>query len=65
VFRVQDGAAGLAAAARAVLAEPQRYRAAYDRAGVLSGLTWEEQAVVLTTLYEHIARPAGSRTPAM
>jgi glycosyltransferase involved in cell wall biosynthesis len=63
VFRVQDGARGLADAARAVLGDPQSYRAAYHAAGgVLARLTWEEQSRVLTTLYEHIARPAGSRT---
>jgi len=66
VFDVDDGAAGLAAAARTVLGDPRRYRAAYDAAaGVLARLTWEEQSGVLTGLYEHIARTAGSRTPAV
>ena len=66
VFRVQDGARGLADAARAVLSDRLRYRAAYDAAaGVLARLTWEEQSTVLTGLYEHIAHAAGSRTPAM
>jgi glycogen(starch) synthase len=66
VFRVRDGAPGLATAARTVLADPGRYRAAYDAAAdVLARLTWEEQSGVLTALYEHIARPAGSRTPAV
>jgi glycogen synthase len=66
VFRVQDGAPGLAAAARAVLADRPRYRAAYDAAAeVLSRLTWEEQSRVLTGLYEHIAAAAGSPSPAV
>jgi glycosyltransferase involved in cell wall biosynthesis len=70
VFRVEDGAPGLAAAARAVLADPSRYRAAYDAAAeVLAELTWEEQARVLTGLYrrlaEHTTAPAGSRSPAV
>ena len=45
----------LAAAVRTVLDDPRRYRAAYDAAGdVLATLTWEEQAGVLTALYEQV-----------
>jgi glycosyltransferase involved in cell wall biosynthesis len=70
VFAVTDGAAGLAAAVRAVLADPARYRAAYDAAGeVLAGLTWEQQARTLTALYDRFAPAAahdgaGGRPPA-
>jgi len=66
VFRVRDGAPGLATAVRTVLADPRRYRGAYDAAGdVLARLTWEEQSGVLTALYEHVRCTSGSRTHAV
>ena len=57
VFAVGAGdapdAAALAVAAGRVLAEPERYRAAYAVAApTLRRLTWEDQARVLTGVYE-------------
>jgi glycosyltransferase involved in cell wall biosynthesis len=60
VFAVADGAAGLAAAARAVLADPQRYRDAYAAAAdLLAALTWEEQARVLAEVYGRLVPAPG------
>ncbi|PTA47663.1 glycosyltransferase [Micromonospora sp. RP3T] len=57
VFRARD-AADLARAVRAVLADPARYRAAYDGPdSPLSTWTWEAQADRLTTLYHHLLTP--------
>jgi hypothetical protein len=50
---------------QAVLADPERYRAAYDKPGLLAGWTWEAQAEVLDGVYRRLlygqrsARPAG------
>jgi glycosyltransferase involved in cell wall biosynthesis len=41
-------------AIRAVLADPQRYRAAYDAPGLLEEWTWEGQADVLDRLYARL-----------
>lgn len=41
-------------AVQAVLADPQRYRAAYDRAGLLDQWTWEAQARVLDSVYSRL-----------
>ncbi len=48
-------------AVRAVLADPQRYRAAYDTPGMLDGWTWRAQAAVLDGVYGELVsdrRPA-------
>ncbi|WP_134741163.1 glycosyltransferase family 4 protein [Nocardioides sp. 503] len=64
VFRAGD-AADLTRAVRAVLADPARYRAAYDGAAPLAEWTWEGQSVVLDEVYhralervrQHATRP--------
>ncbi len=43
------------AATRAVLADPARYRAAYDVPGRLEEWTWEKQATELDTVYTRLA----------
>ena len=68
VFAVGAGeepdAAALAAAARAVLADPARYASAREvAAGVLEGLTWEAQERVLADVYDRIAAPRRGDTP--
>lgn len=50
VFRAGD-VADFVRAVRVVLADPQRYRAAYDRPGMLEQWTWEAQAEVLDEVY--------------
>ncbi|GAB3091112.1 glycosyltransferase [Micromonospora schwarzwaldensis] len=58
VFRARD-AADLARAVRAVLADPARYRAAYDGPdSPLPTWTWEAQAERLTALYHHLLTSA-------
>ncbi|MGR6318388.1 glycosyltransferase family 4 protein [Micromonospora soli] len=52
-----------------VLADPARYRAAYDRPGLLAGWTWEAQAEVLDGVYARLLpdappRPAPDADPA-
>ena len=54
VFRAGD-VAGFAAAAERVLADPRRYRAAYDAPGLLDGWTWAQQAAVLMEVYRRVA----------
>ncbi|MFB9358470.1 glycosyltransferase family 4 protein [Actinoplanes nipponensis] len=65
VFRARD-VAGFARAVRAVLADPGRYRAAYDGPdSPLPAWTWPAQAARLDTLYRRLLadRPAaGART---
>ncbi|MGC1214731.1 MAG: glycosyltransferase family 4 protein [Micromonospora sp.] len=41
-------------AVKAVLDDPQRYRAAYDRPGVLDQWTWEAQARVMDEVYSRL-----------
>ncbi|MGW1978338.1 glycosyltransferase family 4 protein [Streptomyces sp. NPDC001889] len=53
VFRARDPE-DFARAARAVLAEPGRYRAAYERPGLLDGWTWEAQAGIIDRLYTRL-----------
>jgi glycosyltransferase involved in cell wall biosynthesis len=49
------------AATSAVLADLPRYRAAYDRPGLLDAWTWEAQAGVLAELYGRVlAAPSGT-----
>jgi glycosyltransferase involved in cell wall biosynthesis len=50
VFRAEDHA-DYVRAVRAVLADPARYRAAYDTPGLLEAWTWEAQATVLDEVY--------------
>ncbi|WP_245715052.1 glycosyltransferase family 4 protein [Micromonospora inyonensis] len=74
VFRAED-VADYVRAVRAVLADPERYRAAYDRPGLLESWTWEAQAEVLDGVYRRLlpdrpgptppgARPAAGADPA-
>ena len=59
VFRARD-AADLARAVRAVLADPARYRAAYEgEDSPLSGWTWEAQAERLDVLYRRLLTSRG------
>ncbi|MFY1669931.1 glycosyltransferase family 4 protein [Plantactinospora sp. WMMB334] len=52
-------------AVRAVLADPARYRAAYDRPGLLAAWTWQAQAEVLDAVYRRLlAEPAAPVAPA-
>lgn len=53
VFRAED-AADYARAVSAVLAEPKRYRAAYERPGLLAGWTWEAQAEIVEDVYRSL-----------
>jgi glycogen(starch) synthase len=53
---------------KVVLADPQRYRDAYDRDGLLASWTWEAQAAVLDTVYSALlpdrrAVPAAETAP--
>jgi glycogen(starch) synthase len=67
VFAVGD-VAGFVSAVRKVLADPARYRAAYDVPGLLDQWTWEAQAEVLARIYDRLlpGPPAarGRRRPA-
>jgi glycosyltransferase involved in cell wall biosynthesis len=64
VFRARD-AADFARAVRAVLADPRRYRDAYEGPGSpLPGWTWEAQAERLDAIYRTLLQPnveAGTR----
>jgi glycogen(starch) synthase len=53
VFRVAD-LDDYVRAVQAVLADPKRYRSAYDTPGLLDGWTWEAQAVVLDGVYSRL-----------
>ncbi|GIG93908.1 hypothetical protein Pma05_04810 [Plantactinospora mayteni] len=53
VFRAED-VADYVRAVRAVLADRERYRAAYDRPGLLEGWTWAAQAEILTGVYRRL-----------
>ena len=58
VFRAED-VADYVRAVKAVLADPWRYRAAYDRPGLLEGWTWEAQADVLDSVYSRLLPDRG------
>jgi glycogen(starch) synthase len=45
---------GYLRAVRAVLADPQKYRAAYDQPGLLEQWTWNAQAAVLEQVYSRL-----------
>ncbi|MGN6129727.1 MAG: glycosyltransferase family 4 protein [Nocardioidaceae bacterium] len=53
VFRAED-LDDYVRAIRAVLAEPQRYRAAYDKPGQLEEWTWAKQAEILDGVYTRL-----------
>jgi glycogen synthase len=53
VFRADD-VADFCRAVRAVLADPARYRAAYDQPGLLEQWTWGRQAAVLDQTYARL-----------
>jgi glycosyltransferase involved in cell wall biosynthesis len=53
VFTAQD-VDSYVAAVRAVLADPQRYRKAYDEPGLLTGWTWEAQVDALDEVYSRL-----------
>jgi glycosyltransferase involved in cell wall biosynthesis len=53
VFRAGD-VDDLVRAVRAVLADPARYRAAYDRPGLLAAWSWPAQAEVLERVYRRL-----------
>lgn len=61
VFRAED-VADYVRAVTAVLAEPDRYRAAYDRPGLLESWTWEAQAEVLDAVYRRLLSGSASAT---
>ncbi|WP_329409822.1 glycosyltransferase family 4 protein [Streptomyces sp. NBC_00704] len=53
IFKAQD-TEDYVRAVKAVLANPERYRAAYDDPGLLEKWTWEAQAVVLDQIYSRL-----------
>ncbi|MET8635208.1 glycosyltransferase family 4 protein [Streptomyces sp. NPDC004680] len=53
VFKAQD-VEDYVRAVKAVLADPERYRAAYDDPGLLEKWTWEAQAEVLDEVYSRL-----------
>jgi glycogen(starch) synthase len=70
VFRAED-LDDYVRAVKAVLSDPQRYRAVYEQPGLLEVWTWRKQAEVLDTVYERLIRrgaatrrsPVGSGSP--
>ncbi|WP_091349005.1 glycosyltransferase family 4 protein [Micromonospora rhizosphaerae] len=58
VFRAGD-VDDFVRAVTAVLADPARHRAAYDRPGLLAGWTWQAQAQVLERVYRRLLPDAG------
>ena len=58
VFRAGD-VDDFVRAVTAVLADPARYRAAYDRPGLLPGWTWRAQAEVLDGVYRRLLPGTG------
>ncbi|MEV6654312.1 glycosyltransferase family 4 protein [Streptomyces sp. NPDC051219] len=65
VFRAQD-VQDYVRAVKAVLADPERYRAAYETPGLLEKWTWEAQAEVLDEVYSRLLpdRPRPKAAPA-
>ena len=59
VFKAED-VADYVRAVRAVLDDPERYRSAYDKPGLLDGWTWSAQAELLTGVYRKVL---GDGTP--
>jgi glycosyltransferase involved in cell wall biosynthesis len=60
VFRAED-LDDFVRAVSAVLADPQRYRSAYDRPGLLQNWTWRSQAKILDDVYGRLVPTAGQR----
>ncbi len=58
VFRAED-LDDYVRAIRAVLDDPEKYRSAYDKPGLLEDWTWRKQAEVLDGLYEQLLRLRG------
>lgn len=50
-------------AVEAVLADPEKYRSAYDTPGLLEGWTWEAQAEVLDAVYARVLKDGVSAGP--
>lgn len=63
VFRAQD-VDDYVQAVQKVLADPERYRSAYDQPGLLENWTWEAQAAVLDQVYRRL-RPDLAPTAAV
>jgi glycosyltransferase involved in cell wall biosynthesis len=53
VFKAED-ITDYTRAVQAVLDDPERYRSAYDKPGLLDGWTWTAQAEVLTSVYRRL-----------
>jgi glycosyltransferase involved in cell wall biosynthesis len=62
VFRADD-VADYVRAMRTVLADPAKYRSAYDAPGLLGGWTWEAQADVLDGVYRRLLDTPAGRLP--
>jgi glycogen(starch) synthase len=56
VFRAEDRADYVRAVLE-VLADPEKYRAAYDKPGLLDGWTWQAQAEVIDAVYRRLLEP--------
>ncbi len=63
VFRVDD-VADYVRAVQAVLADPKRYRAAYDAPGLLDAWTWSTQAQRLDAIYRRLLPAHSADRPA-
>ncbi|GGK12239.1 hypothetical protein GCM10010124_00940 [Pilimelia terevasa] len=59
VFRAED-TSDYVRAVKSVLADPQRYRAAYDTPGLLEAWTWRAQVDVLDDLYRRLVPDGGA-----
>jgi glycosyltransferase involved in cell wall biosynthesis len=64
VFRAED-VDDYVRATTAVLADPQRYRAAYDKPDLLDGWTWERQVEGLTAVYRRLMPGGAGAGPAV
>ncbi|MCM2393290.1 glycosyltransferase family 4 protein [Streptomyces albipurpureus] len=53
VFKAQD-VQDFVRATKAVLEDPERYRKAYDKPGLLDGWTWEAQAKIIDEIYTRL-----------
>jgi glycosyltransferase involved in cell wall biosynthesis len=62
VFRATD-IADFVRAVQAVLADPESYRSAYDKPGLLEAWTWDAQADVLTGVYERLLPGRAAAVP--
>ncbi|MGI5352738.1 glycosyltransferase family 4 protein [Streptomyces sp. CA-250714] len=62
VFRAED-TADYVRAVQAVLGDPRRYRAVYERQGLLERWTWETQARTLDRIYTQLLHTAAQERP--